>query len=101
MKPCVYFSGLDIPTITKTVVEDIRLGGDIDMTILTPTAKPADLSASEDFNLIVESDITNDDWKKIEALDWLVFDVSQRSEAIKQCNALMRSFLCKFGCRCA
>lgn len=66
------------------------------MSILTPTAKSADFSASEDFNPIVESDITNDDWKKIEALDWLVFDVSQRAEAMKQSNALMRSFLCTF-----
>lgn len=30
---------------------------------------------------------------KIEAIDWLIFDPSQRAEALKQANALMRSFI--------
>ena len=34
-----------------------------------------------------------EDRKKIEAIDWLVFDVSQRAEAMKQANALMRMFV--------
>ena len=36
-----------------------------------------------------------DDRQKIEAIDWLVFDPSQRAEALKQANAVMRSFICK------
>ena len=36
-----------------------------------------------------------EDRKKIEAIDWLVFDVSQRGEAVKQANALMRTFVGK------
>ena len=36
-----------------------------------------------------------EDRKKIEAIDWLVFDVSQRAEAVKQANALMRTFVGK------
>jgi nuclear pore complex protein Nup107 len=30
---------------------------------------------------------------KIEAIDWLVFDPSQRAEALRQANAVMRGFL--------
>ncbi len=40
-----------------------------------------------------------DDQKKIEAIEWLVFDPSQRSEAIQQANAVMRCFLGKFSSR--
>lgn len=35
------------------------------------------------------------DREKIEAIDWLVFDQSQRAEAMRQANALMRSFIGK------
>lgn len=89
------FSGLDIPAITKTVVEDIRLEADMDTTAITPSGRAEESVQDEGFDTVVESDISNDDWKKIEALDWLVFDVSQRPEAVRQCNALMRSFLSK------
>ena len=34
-----------------------------------------------------------EDRKKIEAIEWLIFDPSQRAEAIKQSNAIMRCFL--------
>lgn len=37
-----------------------------------------------------------EDKKKIDAIDWLVFDQQQREEAMKQANAVMRSFLGKF-----
>ena len=37
-----------------------------------------------------------EDRQKIEAIDWLVFDPSQRAEALKQANAVMRSFICKY-----
>ncbi|CAC5377452.1 NUP107 [Mytilus coruscus] len=35
----------------------------------------------------------NDDKKKIDSVDWLVFDTYQRSEAIKQANSIMRAFV--------
>ena len=34
-----------------------------------------------------------EDRQKIEAIDWLVFDPAQRAEALKQANAVMRSFI--------
>lgn len=30
---------------------------------------------------------------KIAAIDWLVFDTAQRAEAMKQANAVMRTFI--------
>lgn len=33
------------------------------------------------------------DRMKIDAIDWLVFDPQQRPEALKQTNAIMRTFL--------
>ena len=40
---------------------------------------------------------SKDDRLKISAIDWLVFDESQRSEAMKQANALMRTFVGKLN----
>ena len=37
--------------------------------------------------------LIQEDRHKIEAIDWLVFDPSQRSEALKQSNAIIRTFL--------
>ena len=37
--------------------------------------------------------LLQDDKKKIESIDWLVFDPNQRSEALKQANAIMRAFV--------
>lgn len=34
-----------------------------------------------------------EDKKKIAAIDWLVFDTAQRAEAMKQANAVMRTFI--------
>ncbi|XP_077992386.1 nuclear pore complex protein Nup107-like [Glandiceps talaboti] len=74
-------AGLDIPTITKTVVENIRTRDDGDIqfeTELTPAREEA---------------VSEEDRHKIAAIDWLVFDPSQRAEALKQSNAVMRTFL--------
>ncbi|KAK3932188.1 Nuclear pore complex protein Nup107 [Frankliniella fusca] len=65
-------AGLDIETITTTVVEMIR--------------------KQESKNLIT-CETTASDLKKISALDWLVFYPAQRAEALWQANALIRSFL--------
>ena len=71
-------AGLNIPAITKTVVENIRSHDVVDFTQDLQTINTA---------------INQEDRKKIESIDWLVFDSYQRSEAIKQANAIMRSFV--------
>lgn len=47
--------------------------------------------------IIIELFVTilsqQEDRIKIEAIDWLVFDPSQRGEAARQANAVMRTFL--------
>lgn len=73
-------AGLDVAAITKTVVENIRTGSDEAMRDLLPSDT-------------LEAVTTEDDQKKIEAINWLVFDPSQRAEALKQSNALIRTFL--------
>lgn len=70
---------LDIPQITKTVVENIR------------NKSGGGLAAGEGLSLDVT--VTEEDKKKIAAIDWLVFDTAQRAEAMKQANAVMRTFI--------
>ncbi|XP_078310529.1 nuclear pore complex protein Nup107-like [Crassostrea virginica] len=71
--------GLDIPQITKTVVENIRnkSGGGL------PAAQGVSLEVT----------VNEEDKKKIAAMDWLVFDSAQRAEAVKQANAVVRTFI--------
>ncbi|XP_063111178.1 nuclear pore complex protein Nup107 isoform X3 [Cavia porcellus] len=71
---------LDVATITKTVVENIRKKNNGEFS-------PHDLSPDQD------SDTTQEDRVKIDVIDWLLFDPAQRSEALKQGNAIMRKFL--------
>ncbi|XP_013392603.1 nuclear pore complex protein Nup107-like [Lingula anatina] len=71
-------AGLDIPNITKLVVEKIRTKG-------------PDFKIDRDAAL--EAATTEEDHQKIEAIDWLVFDPSQRAEAVRQANAVMRTFI--------
>ncbi|XP_067133946.1 nuclear pore complex protein Nup107 [Centruroides vittatus] len=68
--------GLDVALITKTLVENIR-----------------SKEGEDDTTSILSSETTKEDLLKIEAIDWLVFDPAQRSEAIRQANALMRVFI--------
>ncbi|KAK2163756.1 hypothetical protein LSH36_74g00028 [Paralvinella palmiformis] len=72
-------AGLDVPSITKLVVENIR------------SRDSADFSGDADAPLDVTT--TKEDQLKIDAIDWLVFNPLQRAEALKQANALMRNFL--------
>uniref|UniRef100_H2YVP1 Nuclear pore complex protein n=1 Tax=Ciona savignyi TaxID=51511 RepID=H2YVP1_CIOSA len=72
-------AGLDIPSITKRVVESIRSIGNADEIV--------------DSDWSIEPPVTTDDRQKIEAIEWLVYDPSQRCEAVKQSNAIMRGFL--------
>lgn len=74
--------GLDLAQITKRVVENIRSKSEVDISSLAGKQTET-----------VDTNISEEDRKKIEAIDWLVFDISQRAEAMKQANALMRMFI--------
>ncbi|XP_060107665.1 nuclear pore complex protein Nup107 [Heteronotia binoei] len=71
-------AGLDVATITKTVVENIC---------------KKDASEFTHHDLAIDSGTTEEDRLKIDVIDWLVFDPAQRAEALKQSNAIMRKFL--------
>ncbi|XP_065175524.1 nuclear pore complex protein Nup107-like [Sycon ciliatum] len=71
-------AGLDVAKIAKLVVENIRCRGADE---LRPDMETAQTS------------LTEADERRIAALDWLVFEKSQRSEAVHQACALIRSFL--------
>uniref|UniRef100_A0A8C0HHM9 Nuclear pore complex protein n=1 Tax=Chelonoidis abingdonii TaxID=106734 RepID=A0A8C0HHM9_CHEAB len=71
-------AGLDVATITKTVVENIR---------------KKDTGEFTHHDLALDTGTTEEDRLKIDVIDWLVFDPAQRAEALKQSNAIMRKFL--------
>lgn len=71
---------LDIATITKTVVENIR-------------KKDNGEFSHHDLAPALDAGTTEEDRLKIDVIDWLVFDPAQRAEALKQGNAIMRKFL--------
>ncbi|KAK7083378.1 hypothetical protein SK128_011021, partial [Halocaridina rubra] len=68
--------GLDTAAITSAVVTNIRLS-----------------SSGRDPEGDVLAETTAEDRVKISAIDWLLYDRTQRVEALRQSNALMRSFL--------
>uniref|UniRef100_A0A8I3WHG6 Nuclear pore complex protein n=1 Tax=Callithrix jacchus TaxID=9483 RepID=A0A8I3WHG6_CALJA len=71
---------LDVATITKTVVENIR-------------KKDNSEFSHHDLAPALDTGTTEEDRLKIDVIDWLVFDPAQRAEALKQGNAIMRKFL--------
>ncbi|XP_053111980.1 nuclear pore complex protein Nup107 isoform X3 [Hemicordylus capensis] len=71
-------AGLEVATITKTVVENIRR---------------KDASEFTHHDLAIDTGTTDEDRLKIDVIDWLVFDPAQRAETLKQSNAIMRKFL--------
>ncbi|XP_053320436.1 nuclear pore complex protein Nup107 [Spea bombifrons] len=73
-------AGLDVASITKTVVENTR-------------KRDAGEFTHHDLVPALDSGTSEDDRKKIDVIDWLVFDPAQRAEALKQSNAIMRNFL--------
>ncbi|XP_007664485.1 nuclear pore complex protein Nup107 isoform X1 [Ornithorhynchus anatinus] len=73
-------AGLDVATITKTVVENIR-------------KKDTGEFSHHDLAPALDTGTTEEDRLKIDVIDWLVFDPAQRAEALKQGNAIMRKFL--------
>ncbi|CAG5133756.1 unnamed protein product, partial [Candidula unifasciata] len=81
-KQCLVWAedeGLDVGLITKTVVEKVRLRE-------TKTRLPEN-SLAQDLT------VTEEDRTKIDAIEWLIFYKAHRSEALKQANAIMRSFI--------
>ncbi|KAK0165313.1 hypothetical protein PV328_003837 [Microctonus aethiopoides] len=71
-------ANLNVETITKTVVENIR----------NKNMEQIDRPNREFIGKINESDL-----EKIDALDWVTYYQSQREEALWQANALIRYFL--------
>lgn len=68
-------ANLNVEAITKLVVEKIR-------------TKNMDIDTAD-----LKGTVTETDFEKINALDWLIFYQSQREEALWQTNALIRYFL--------
>ncbi|TRY97188.1 hypothetical protein DNTS_015794 [Danionella cerebrum] len=73
-------AGLDVTAITKTVVEAIR-------------ERDTEEFAHHDLTPALDMATTVEDQRKIDVIEWLVFDPAQRAEALKQSNAIMRKFL--------
>ncbi|XP_045144834.1 nuclear pore complex protein Nup107 [Echinops telfairi] len=71
---------LDVATITKTVVENIR-------------RKDTGEFSHHDLAPALDTGTTEEDRVKIDGIGWLVFDPAQRAEALRQGNAIMRGFL--------
>ncbi|XP_029599582.1 nuclear pore complex protein Nup107-like isoform X2 [Salmo trutta] len=76
-------AGLDVAAVTKMVVENIR-------------ERDTEEFAHHDLTPALDTGTSAEDQRKIDVIDWLVFDPAQRAEALKQSNAIMRKFLaCK------
>ncbi|KAM8884508.1 nuclear pore complex protein Nup107 isoform 1-T1 [Synchiropus picturatus] len=71
-------AGLDVAAVTKLVVETVREQDDQKFTHHDQTLEMA---------------TTKEDQRKIDVIDWLLFDPAHRAEALKQSNAIMRKFL--------
>ncbi|KAM9335059.1 nuclear pore complex protein Nup107 [Symphorus nematophorus] len=71
-------AGLDVAALTKLVVETVRERDETDFTHHSQT---------------LETATTKEDLRKIDVIDWLLFDPAHRAESLKQSNAIMRKFL--------
>ncbi|CAL8386610.1 unnamed protein product [Boreogadus saida] len=71
-------AGLDVAAVTQLVVEAVRERDGPEFTPHTHT---------------LDTNTTQDDQKKIDVIDWLLFESTHRAEALKQSNAIMRRFL--------
>lgn len=84
-------AGLDVAAVTRNVVERAR-------TAPAAAAEPASRRPSViALPVAVEassSDVAADE-TRVRALGWLCFDPLQRTEAMRQANALMREFVCQ------
>eukprot|EP00163_Fabomonas_tropica_P016504 TRINITY_DN2958_c0_g2_i6.p1 TRINITY_DN2958_c0_g2~~TRINITY_DN2958_c0_g2_i6.p1 ORF type:complete len:505 (+),score=123.46 TRINITY_DN2958_c0_g2_i6:1072-2586(+) len=70
-------AGLEVTSITKAVVSNIRGSAQNDVSKDT----------------LVTNQVTEADLNKIRALEWLCFDPTQRAEALKQSNELIIEFI--------
>ncbi|XP_063316813.1 nuclear pore complex protein Nup107 isoform X2 [Pelmatolapia mariae] len=70
-------AGLDVSAITKLVVETVRETDDTEFTHHSQTLETG----------------TTKDQRKIDVIDWLLYDPAHRAESLKQSNAIMRKFL--------
>ncbi|XP_033471289.1 nuclear pore complex protein Nup107 [Epinephelus lanceolatus] len=71
-------AGLDVAAITKLVVEMVRERDETEFAHHSQT---------------LETGTSKEDLRKIDVIDWLLFDPAHRAEALKQSNAIMRKFL--------
>ncbi|KAF7644664.1 hypothetical protein LDENG_00218040 [Lucifuga dentata] len=71
-------AGLDVAAVTKLVVEKVR---------------ERDGTEFSHHSQNLESETTQEDQRKIDVIDWLLFEPAHRAEALKQSNAIMRKFL--------
>uniref|UniRef100_A0AAX7U5U8 Nuclear pore complex protein n=1 Tax=Astatotilapia calliptera TaxID=8154 RepID=A0AAX7U5U8_ASTCA len=71
-------AGLDVSAVTKLVVETVRETDDTEFTHHSQT---------------LETGTTKEDQRKIDVIDWLLYDPAHRAESLKQSNAIMRNFL--------
>ncbi|XP_062520913.1 nuclear pore complex protein Nup107-like [Corticium candelabrum] len=74
-------AGLNVQDITRVVMENIRNIEQEDFTLTATYVAP------------LETDISEVDKKKVAAIDWLMFEPSQRYDALMQSNAIIRGFL--------
>ncbi|XP_067110338.1 nuclear pore complex protein Nup107 [Osmerus mordax] len=73
-------AGLEVAAVTKLVVENVRERDDQEF-------------VHHDLSPALDTGTSPEDQRKIDVIDWLVFDPAQRAEALKQSNAIMRKFL--------
>ncbi|RDD42741.1 Nuclear pore complex protein Nup107 [Trichoplax sp. H2] len=74
-------AGLNTDAITKAVVVSVH------------QFRRSDVSRNIDITKIISGDISDTDREKIDAIEWMIFNPSQRIEAIKHANAVMRYFI--------
>lgn len=88
--------GLDVRTITKMVVDNIRQQAEEEDGGLMGAASPIVEARQGDTHGILslaETRMTPMDETRISSLDWLLYDPLQRAEALKATNTLCRALL--------
>jgi len=80
-------AGLQIQDITKGVVNKIKQlnSNDYDFNVTS--------NEQNKFESFLKQNTTSSDLKKIQSIEWLIIDPTQRHEAVHQCNTIMRNFI--------
>eukprot|EP01137_Pigoraptor_chileana_P009372 Opistho-2@57496 len=76
--------GMDTAHVTLTLVETVKA---------TPVDVEGSVVGGRTVTQTEGAEVTAGDMRKIDALEWLCFDLVQRGEVVRQGNALMRAFL--------